>query len=67
MYSEKEIDDLIDEWHDGDDSRDLNEFLGMTHEEYTTWVERPKIEDYTGLGKSSYPVWFIPKRTSGRS
>lgn len=29
-----EIDDYIDEWHDGNSNLLLNEFLGMTEEEY---------------------------------
>lgn len=29
-----EIDDYIDAWHDGDSPLELNEFLGMTKEEY---------------------------------
>lgn len=29
-----EIDDFVDAWHDGNDPRDLDEFLGMTTEEY---------------------------------
>jgi hypothetical protein len=37
-----EIDDFIDEWHEEDDPRELDEFLGMTEEEYAIWVERPE-------------------------
>jgi hypothetical protein len=36
-----DIDDYIDIWHDGDDPRELHEFLGMTWDEYRLWVERP--------------------------
>jgi hypothetical protein len=32
------LDDLIDEWHDGDYDIPLHEFLGMTWEEYKTWL-----------------------------
>ncbi len=38
--SAADLDDLIDQWHDGDDPRPLHEFLGMTHDEYATWVEQ---------------------------
>jgi len=34
----KDIHDLIDEWHDGNDPRPLHEFLGMTWEEYARWL-----------------------------
>lgn len=37
-----EIDDYIDRWHDGKTGRPLHEFLGMTHVEYSLWVERPE-------------------------
>ncbi len=37
-----EIDDFVDAWHDGNDPRDLDDFLGMTTEEYAIWVERPE-------------------------
>lgn len=37
-----DIDDYVDAWHDGDDPRDLGEFLGMTSDEYRLWVERPE-------------------------
>ena len=33
------IDDLIDEWHEGDSELPLHEFLGWTEEEYKAWVE----------------------------
>ena len=42
----EEIDDFVDAWHDGNDSRDLNEYLGMTKEEYAVWVERPETLQY---------------------
>ena len=35
----KEIDDLIDEWHEGDSDLELYEYLGMTFEEYAKFVE----------------------------
>ena len=38
-----EIDDYVDLWHDGDEGlgQELEEFLGMTHEEYNHWVRFP--------------------------
>lgn len=35
-----EIDDYIDQWHEGSGTGDLHEFLGFTEEEYAIWVER---------------------------
>jgi hypothetical protein len=35
----EDIDDFIDEWHDNPGSIPLYTFLGMTKEEYSTWVE----------------------------
>lgn len=39
------IDDYIDAWHEGKAGLDqeLDEFLGMTPEEYALWVERPEV------------------------
>lgn len=34
----EEIDDYIDQWHNGNHSEPLHEFLGMTEEEYNAWV-----------------------------
>lgn len=36
---EQERLDLIDKWHDTDQSQPLHEFLGMTWDEYAAWVE----------------------------
>ena len=38
----EDIDDYIDEWHDGPDTLgDLPHFLGMQRDEYNLWVEHP--------------------------
>ena len=37
--TEKTIDDLIEEWHDGDSSLELYEYLGMSLEEYKKFVK----------------------------
>lgn len=43
------IDDLIKKWHDSGSSLPLNEYLGMTWNEYCQWVKEeqlpPEIED----------------------
>jgi hypothetical protein len=41
-----EIDDYIDAWHDGEGTRSLPEFLGLTDEEYAIWVEQPEALRY---------------------
>lgn len=41
-----EIDDYIDEWHDGDYDEKIYEFLGMTQTEYRLWVENSNILKY---------------------
>ena len=35
------IDDHIDNWHDSDSDLSIHEFLGMTHHEYSLWVQDP--------------------------
>ena len=36
-----DIDDFVDQWHDGDTSCYLAEFLGMSDDEYALWVAKP--------------------------
>jgi len=36
-----EIDDAVDEWHSGQSSDSLAQFLGMTGDEYSSWVVNP--------------------------
>ena len=36
-----DIDDFVDQWHDGYTSCSLAEFLGMSDDEYALWVEKP--------------------------
>lgn len=43
QYLINNIDDLIDEWHESDSESELYEYLGMTFEEYTHWVETGKF------------------------
>ena len=36
-----DIDDFVDQWHEGNTSCSLAEFLGMSDDEYALWVEKP--------------------------
>jgi hypothetical protein len=36
-----DADDFVDRWSDSQDSRPLHEFLGMSWDEYSLWVEQP--------------------------
>ncbi|MFM9963067.1 MAG: hypothetical protein ACKV2Q_17815 [Planctomycetaceae bacterium] len=38
----EEIDDFVDQWHDGDFECELSEYLGFSDDEYTEWAERPQ-------------------------
>lgn len=33
--------DYVDAWHDGDSNLELHTYLGLTWNEYRTWVEKP--------------------------
>lgn len=37
-----DIDDWVDAWHESGEDIDLHEFLGMSWDEYSLWVERPQ-------------------------
>ncbi len=37
------IDDFVAQWHESDADITIEEFLGMTKEEYAAWVEEPWI------------------------
>ncbi|MGD0820238.1 MAG: hypothetical protein ABSA71_05785 [Desulfomonilia bacterium] len=39
----EEIDDFIEEWHKSSNSKEIHEFLGMSLEEYSSWVVEPDI------------------------
>ncbi len=43
QYHIEDIDDFIDEWHEGKGNEDLHEFLGMSWEEYALWVSNPYV------------------------
>jgi hypothetical protein len=61
----QDIDDFIDDWHDAPDgswaaSQSLEEFLGMTPDEYTLWVERPEsLRFIAAAHKAKQPVSAI--------
>ncbi|TXT39356.1 MAG: hypothetical protein FD138_106 [Planctomycetota bacterium] len=38
----EEIDDFVDQWHEGDFECELAEYLGFSDEEYAEWAERPQ-------------------------
>jgi hypothetical protein len=38
-----EIDDFVDLWHDGNQQVSLNEFLGMSVQEYSLWLQEPDM------------------------
>lgn len=34
----EDIDDYIDQWHEGDSKEELHDFLGFTQDEYELWL-----------------------------
>ncbi len=36
-----DIDDFVDEWHDSDSEVPLSEYLGMSSDEYESWMHAP--------------------------
>jgi len=36
-----DIHNFVDAWHEGDDERELNEYLGMSDDEYELWIKHP--------------------------
>jgi hypothetical protein len=43
--SPSDIDDFVDQWHEGSGEGSLRAFLGFTKEEYALWVEQPQSLD----------------------
>jgi hypothetical protein len=37
-----DIDQFVEKWHESDSDESIEEYLGMTFEEYALWVEKPK-------------------------
>ena len=48
----EEIDDFVDQWHDGEFECELPEFLGFSSDEFSEWAQRP----------SSVPVILFARR-----
>jgi hypothetical protein len=46
-----EIDNFIDEWHEGDAGGTLAEFLGMTPHEYSLWLDQPDMLPHIVRGR----------------
>jgi len=42
---ELDIDDYIDEWHNGDSNKELHEYLGMTWDEYKIYLETDTLPE----------------------
>ncbi|MDI6791768.1 MAG: hypothetical protein QME81_02710 [bacterium] len=58
----EQIDDFIDQWHDGDSEESLYEYLGLTRNEYAIFVENPNSlssilmsRRFKGRGKNNIP------------
>ena len=64
----EDIDDFVDAWHDApDDSKisslSLEEFLGMSADEYRLWVERPEsLRFIAAAHRNKQPVAAILKK-----
>lgn len=44
MKTDEEINELIDEWHKNPNDQPLHEYLGMTWEEYHSWVMQQRAK-----------------------
>jgi hypothetical protein len=44
--SADEIDLFVERWHDGQDQRNLRDYLGLTEPEYALWVNDPGVLPY---------------------
>jgi hypothetical protein len=38
-----EIDDFVERWHEGQSAADLTDYLGMSPDEYSLWLENPEM------------------------
>jgi hypothetical protein len=38
-----EIDDFIEQWHEGESPAHLSDYLGMRADEYSLWLENPEM------------------------
>ncbi|MFD3594371.1 hypothetical protein ACFWU5_16730 [Nocardia sp. NPDC058640] len=39
--TDRDIDDLLEEWHSGDDPREIHEYLGLRRSSWEAWVDDP--------------------------
>lgn len=38
----EDLDDFLEEWHRSNSHEEINEYLGLTEEQYYKWVDDPK-------------------------
>ena len=38
-----DIETYIEDWHNSDEDVEIYEFLGMTEDEYMSWIEEPRL------------------------
>lgn len=60
-----EIDDFVDQWHEGDSQDSLSGFLGFTPEEYAVWIKRPDSLEWSFHARRDGPADFCPLEGSG--
>jgi hypothetical protein len=39
----EEIDDFVDAWHNSDSDLEIYDYLGLSFDEYSIWVEQPQL------------------------
>ena len=68
-----EVDDYVDQWHEGDSQVSLKDYLGMSQFEYATWVEKPDSLKFLlnrrkrGLPNTDYKAVANQLRTAARA
>ena len=68
-----QIDDFIDQWHEGTSKCSLPEYLGFTPEEYACWVEEPcslrfiLFSRKTGMGLKQSLQWRLAENVAARA
>lgn len=40
FITEEDLEEFVELWHMGDSKESLHEYLGMTWDEYKTWIEK---------------------------
>lgn len=64
----EEIEDYVDEWHEGDSEEGLHEYLGMTEEEYAIWVENDAaLKTIFHARKVGIPIGSFIRQDRGQS